>query len=98
MSSLGISSPTSNPNPFSLSFTAGWQALSDLASRAAVVVTEDMPVDPDQGWLNKLSSQLNHGTALWAVVGTATNTFILLCSFDQEVACVVWVAPFVCLI
>ena len=29
----------------------GWDALFSLASRAAVVVTEDMPVPPDAQWL-----------------------------------------------
>ncbi|MEW5306743.1 MAG: hypothetical protein WDW36_009186 [Sanguina aurantia] len=51
----------------SLPPSTGWQALTGLADRAAVVVTEDMPVDPDQGWLDKLSGQLDPGTALWAV-------------------------------
>lgn len=51
-----------------LSPLAGWLALLSLAGRAAVVVTEDMPVDPDQGWLLKLSTQLAPSTALWAVV------------------------------
>lgn len=30
---------------------AGWQALQRLASGAALVVTEDMPVPPDTDWL-----------------------------------------------
>ena len=29
----------------------GWDALLSVASRAAVVVTEDMPVPPDAQWL-----------------------------------------------
>lgn len=32
----------------------GWDALCSLASRAAVVVTEDMPVPPDAQWLQVL--------------------------------------------
>jgi hypothetical protein len=45
----------------------GWQALLQLASRAALVVTEDMPVPPDADWLEALAQQLPPGRGLWAV-------------------------------
>ena len=31
--------------------SAGWRALVTLANRAAVVVTEEMPVSPEAQWL-----------------------------------------------
>ena len=31
--------------------SAGWRALVALANRAAVVVTEEMPVSPEAQWL-----------------------------------------------
>ncbi|GLC46057.1 hypothetical protein PLESTM_001820400 [Pleodorina starrii] len=36
----------------------GWEALLAAARRAALVVTEDMPVDPDAAWLAALVRQL----------------------------------------
>jgi hypothetical protein len=34
-----------------LCHAAGWRALVRLASQAALVVTEDLPVPPDSDWL-----------------------------------------------
>jgi hypothetical protein len=45
----------------------GWQALLQLASGAALVVSEDMPVPPDSTWLSALAQQLPPGRGLWAV-------------------------------
>eukprot|EP00198_Chlamydomonas_reinhardtii_P013115 XP_001702452.1 CPD photolyase type II [Chlamydomonas reinhardtii] len=42
---------------------AGWEDLVATASRAALVVTEDMPVDPDAGWLAALVRRLQRGGA-----------------------------------
>ena len=38
--------------------SAGWQALVALANRAAVVVTEEMPVSPEAQWLKVGSERL----------------------------------------
>ncbi|KAK9842891.1 hypothetical protein WJX74_003996 [Apatococcus lobatus] len=45
----------------------GWDALLRLASRAAVVITEDMPVPPDAQWLQDLKQQLPEEVPVWAV-------------------------------
>ncbi|KAG2452956.1 hypothetical protein HYH02_002293 [Chlamydomonas schloesseri] len=39
----------------------GWEDLVATASKAALVVTEDMPVDPDAGWLTALVRRLQRG-------------------------------------
>lgn len=46
---------------------AGWRALVRLASGAAVVITEDMPVPPHSGWLLALSAALPPSVHLAAV-------------------------------
>jgi hypothetical protein len=46
---------------------AGWRALVRLASRAAAVVTEDMPVPPDADALQGLAAALPPGVQLAAV-------------------------------
>ncbi|KAG2425702.1 hypothetical protein HXX76_013544 [Chlamydomonas incerta] len=50
---------------------SGWEDLVATASRAALVVTEDMPVDPDAGWLAALVNRLQRGGGGAATAVTA---------------------------
>ncbi|KAK9817818.1 hypothetical protein WJX72_002689 [[Myrmecia] bisecta] len=45
----------------------GWQALLELAARAQLVVTEEMPVAPERGWLEDMVKQLDAAVPVWAV-------------------------------
>lgn len=54
--------PLNPPHP-----AAGWQALVRLASSAALVVTEDMPVPPDADALQALAAALPPGVQVVAV-------------------------------
>ena len=45
----------------------GWQKLLHCAHGCSLVVTEDMPVPPDEGWARTLREQLPESIEVWAV-------------------------------
>lgn len=47
--------------------STGWQTLLRCAQGCSLVITEDMPVTPDEGWARALREQLPDSTEVWAV-------------------------------
>jgi hypothetical protein len=51
-----------------LANSSGWRSLMALASRAALVVTEDMPVAPEAVWVPAAAAEVAaSGVPVWAV-------------------------------